>query len=139
MDLHSRKIIGYHFDQTMQTSIVLKALDDAFSKRKIENGLILHTDLGSQYTSIDYETKLKAMNICHSYSRKGYPYDNAGIEAFHALLKKEHVYQRPAYSTFEEAKLHVFSYVQGFYNNHRIHSALAYLSPNKFEQKISVA
>ncbi|WP_257644684.1 IS3 family transposase [Listeria monocytogenes] len=139
IDLHSRKIIGYHFDRTMQTSIVLKALDDAFSKRKIEKGLILHTDLGSQYTSIDYETKLKAMNLCHSYSQKGCPYDNAGIESFHALLKKEHVYQRSAYSNFEEAKLQVFSYVQGFYNNRRIHSSLAYLSPNKFEQKISAA
>lgn len=139
MDLYSRKIIGYHFDQTMQASIVIKALNDALSKRKIEKGLVLHTDLGAQYTSIDYETKLSAMNICHSYSKKGCPYDNAGIESFHALLKKEHVYQRPAYFNFEEAKHHVFSYVQGFYNNRRIHSAIAHLSPNKFEQKFSVA
>ncbi|MCH3190908.1 DDE-type integrase/transposase/recombinase, partial [Listeria monocytogenes] len=71
MDLHSRKIFGYHFDRTMQTSIVLKAIDDAFSKRKIEKGLILQTDLGSQYTSIDYETNLNAMKLCHSYSQKG--------------------------------------------------------------------
>lgn len=123
----------------MHTSIVLKALDDALSKRKIETGLILHTDLGAQYTSIDYEIKLKATGICHSYSQKGCPYDNASMESFHALLKKEHVYQRPFFSNFEEAKLQVFSYVQGFYNNRRIHSALAYLSPNKFEQEISAA
>ncbi|HFJ7382060.1 TPA: IS3 family transposase, partial [Enterococcus faecium] len=64
--------------------------------------------------------------------RKGCPYDNEGIESFHALLKKEHVSQRPIYQTFEEARRQIFSYVQGFYNNHRIHSALAYLSPVEF-------
>ncbi|HGC6085814.1 IS3 family transposase [Enterococcus devriesei] len=54
------------------------------------------------------------------------------MESFHALLKKEHVSQRPIYQTFEEARRQIFSYVQGFYNNHRIHSALAYLSPVEF-------
>lgn len=139
MDLHSRKIIGYHFDRQMTTEIVEKALDDAVLNRNIAYGLILHTDLGSQYTSNEYEEKLKALNISHSYSRKGCPYDNAGIESFHALLKKEHVYQRPIYQNFEEAKVAIFSYVQGFYNNRRIHSALAYLSPSQFEQAVLAA
>lgn len=139
MDLHSRKIIGYHFDQQMTTEIVEKALDDAVLNRNIGNDLILHTDLGSQYTSNEYEEKLKELGITHSYSRKGCPYDNAGIESFHALLKKEHVYQRPIYQNFEEAKVEIFSYVQGFYNNRRIHSSLAYLSPSQFEQEILAA
>lgn len=139
MDLHSRKIIGYHFDQQMTTEIVEKALDEAILNRAIEHGLILHTDLGSQYTSNDYEEKLKELGITHSYSRKGCPYDNARIESFHALLKKEHVYQRPIYQNFEEAKVEIFSYVQGFYNNRRIHSSLAYLSPSQFEQEILAA
>lgn len=139
MDLHSRKIIGYHFDQQMTTEIVEKALDEAILNRRIENELILHTDLGSQYTSNEYEKKLKELGITHSYSRKGCPYDNAGIESFHALLKKEHVYQRSIYQNFEEAKVEIFSYVQGFYNNRRIHSSLAYLSPNQFEQEILAA
>lgn len=139
LDLHSRKIIGYHFDQQMTTEIVEKALDDAVLNRKIGNDLILHTDLGSQYTSNEYEEKLKELGITHSYSQKGCPYDNAGIESFHALLKKEHVYQRPIYQNFEEAKVEIFSYVQGFYNNRRIHSSLAYLSPSQFEQEILAA
>lgn len=139
MDLHSRRISGYHFARNMTTEIVEKALDDAILNQNIRNGLILHTDLGSQYTSTEYEEKLKKLNISHSYSRKGCPYDNAGIESFHASLKKEHVYQRPIYQTFEEAKLEIFNYVQGFYNNRRIHSALAYLSPMEFEQKILAA
>ena len=136
MDLHSRKIIGYHFDRQMTTEIVEKALGEALLNRNIDNGLILHTDLGSQYTSNEYEEKLKGLNISHSYSRKGCPYDNVGIESFHALLKNEHVYQRPIYQNFEEAKVAIFSYVQGFYNNRRIHSALAYLSPSQFEQSV---
>ncbi len=87
MDLHSRKIIGYQFDQQMTTEIVEKALDDAILNRTIGNSLILHTDLGSQYTSNEYEEKLKELGITHSYSRKGCPYDNAGIESFHALSR----------------------------------------------------
>ncbi|HHX0197446.1 TPA: transposase [Enterococcus faecalis] len=135
----SRKIIGSDFDRNMTTDIVEKALEDAVSNRNVGNGLILHTDLGSQYTSNEYEEWLKELTITHSYSRKGCPYDNAGIESFHALLKKEHVYQRPTYQTFEEARRQIFSYVQGVYNNHRIHSALAYLSPVEFEKKILAA
>ncbi|RDG07023.1 IS3 family transposase, partial [Enterococcus faecium] len=63
MDLHSRKIIGYHFDRNMTTVIVEKALEDAVSNRNVENGLILHTDLGSQYTSNEYEERLKELTI----------------------------------------------------------------------------
>ncbi len=79
MDLHSRKIIGYPFDQQMTTKIVEKALDDALLNRTIGDRLIFHTDLGSQYTSNEYEEKLKNLGIRHSYIRKGCPYDNAEI------------------------------------------------------------
>jgi len=123
----------------MTTEIVEKALGDAILNRNIKDKLILHTDLGSQYTSNEYEEKLKILSIHHSYSRKGCPYDYAGIESFHASLKKEHVYQQPIYQNFEESKIEIFSYVQGFYNNRRIHSSLSYLSPSQFEQKILAA
>ncbi|MBW9323970.1 DDE-type integrase/transposase/recombinase [Enterococcus casseliflavus] len=88
----------------MTIAIVEKALEDAVSNRNVVTGVILHTDLGSDYTSNEYEKRLKELTITNSYIRKGCPYDNAGIEAFHALLKKEHVYQRPAYQTFEESR-----------------------------------
>ena len=120
----------------METKIVIKALEDAVLNRKLSTNCILHTDLGSQYTSSEYERNLEKLGISHSYSRKGCPYDNAGIQSFHVSLKKEHVYQRPTYTTFEEAKTQLFSYVQGFYNNRRIHSVLAYLTPSQFEQHI---
>ena len=72
----------------MTTAIVEKALENVVSNRNVGNRLILHTDLGSQYTSNEDEKRLKELTITHSYSRKGYPYDNKGIESFHALLKK---------------------------------------------------
>lgn len=99
----------------------------------------MHTNLGLQYTSNEYEEILKTLGITHSYSRKGCPYDNAGIESFHALLKKEHVYQRTVYRNFEEAKVEIFTYVQGFYNNRRIHSASAYVFPSQFGKAILAA
>ncbi|MEB6016178.1 IS3 family transposase, partial [Enterococcus faecium] len=69
----------------------------------------------------------------HSYSRKGTPYDNAGIESFHASLKKEEVYTT-SYSDFEEANRALFSYIEGFYNRNRIHSSIHYLTPQEFEE-----
>lgn len=86
----------------------------------IPEGMILHTDLGSQYTAIEVENWLENNKIRHSYSRKGTPYDNAGIESFHASLKKEEVYTT-TYSDFEEANRSLFSYIEGFYNRNRIH------------------
>ncbi len=70
---HSRKIIGYHFDRNMTTVIVEKALEDAVSNRNVENGLILHTDLGSQYTSNQYEERLKELTITIPTAVKAVP------------------------------------------------------------------
>ncbi|MCE3183587.1 integrase core domain-containing protein, partial [Enterococcus faecium] len=73
-------------------------------------------------------------NIRHSFSRKGCPYDNAGIESFHASLKKEEVYPSKAYENFEAAYLALFQYIEGFYNRKRIHSSINYLTPNRMEE-----
>lgn len=133
MDLHSKKIIGYHFAKEMTTDIVIKALNSACLNRKWDSNLLLHTDLGSQYTSLAYEQLLMTKGINHSYSRKGCPYDNAGIESFHASLKKEHVYQRPVYSDYAEAKYCLFRYVHHFYNTRRIHGSINFFTPNQME------
>ncbi|WP_259610081.1 IS3 family transposase, partial [Lactiplantibacillus plantarum] len=84
MDLHSRRIIGYSFSKKMATDLVLKTLESAVKNRTITGDLIIHTDLGSQYTSDDYNQRLTELHIRHSYSRKGCPYDNAPMESFHA-------------------------------------------------------
>ena len=107
---------------------------DAFKKALINRGLnedgIFHSDRGSQYTSNDYEELLNTLKIKHSYSKKGYPYDNASMESFNAILKKEEVNVNN-YETFEDAKLAIFEFIESWYNNIRIHSTLGYITPNE--------
>ena len=98
--------------------------------RGLNEGGIFHSDRGSQYTSNDYEALLNTLKIKHSYSKKGYPYDNASMESFNAILKKEELNVNN-YETFEEAKLAIFEFIESWYNNIRIHSTLGYISPNE--------
>ncbi|WP_280739519.1 MULTISPECIES: IS3 family transposase, partial [unclassified Enterococcus] len=123
MDLHTKKIISYTFSKRMTVDCVIQTLNKAKKHYHIPEGMVLHTDLGSQYTATEVEKWLETNRIRHSYSRKGTPYDNAGIESFHASLKKEEVYTT-TYSDFEEAKRALFSYIEGFYNRNRIHSSI---------------
>ncbi|MBY0594977.1 IS3 family transposase, partial [Bacillus bingmayongensis] len=132
MDLYSKKIIGYSFSRNMTTNLVVKALENAYYTQKPSEGLILHTDLGTQYTSQEFQTLLANYNIKPSFSKKGCPYDNACIESFHAILKKEEVY-RTQYVTFEQANLALFQYIEGFYNRKRIHSSIGYKTPQAIE------
>lgn len=132
MDLHTRKIIGYAYSKKMNTAIVMEALDKAILNKQSLKDLVIQTDLGSQYTSVEFENKLVTLGVTHSYSRKGTPYDNSSIESFHATLKKEEVYQT-TYSDFEHARLALFEYIESWYNRHRIHGAIGYLTPQKME------
>ncbi len=133
MDLYDLKIIGYAYGKHMTAELVIQALNNAVCTRGIKEGLIFHSDLGSQYTSNSYEELLKTLNIKHSYSKKGYPYDNASMESFNAILKKEEVNQK-SYVTFEETKLAIFEFIESWYNNKRIHSSLGYITPNEKER-----
>lgn len=133
MDLYDLKIIGYAYGKHMTANLVIQALNNAICNRGIEEGMIFHSDLGSQYTSNDYEELLKTLKIKHSYSKKGYPYDNASMESFNAILKKEEVNQR-SYVTFEEVRLAIFEFIESWYNNKRIHSSLGYITPNEKER-----
>ena len=132
MDLHTKKIISYTFSKRMTVNCVVQTLNKAKKHYHIPEGMILHTDLGSQYTANEVEKWLETHKIRHSYSLKGTPYDNAGIESFHASLKKEQVYTT-TYSDFEEANRALFSYIEGFYNRNRIHSSIGYLTPQEYE------
>lgn len=98
--------------------------------RRLESNGIFHSDRGSQYTSNEYEKLLSTRSIRHSYSKKGYPYDNASMEGFNAILKKEEVNVN-TYRTFEEARLVIFEFIESWYNNKRIHSTLGYITPNQ--------
>ena len=136
MDLFDLKVIGWSYGVNMTSELVISAFKKAKIKRGITKGMIFHSDLGSQYTSNEYENLLQGNNVKHSYSKKGYPYDNASMESFNAILKKEEVNVN-TYETFNEAKLAIFEFIESWYNNVRIHSTLDYKTPNqKYEEYI---
>ena len=130
MDLFDLKIIGYCYDKHMSSDITINALKMAVSKRPINDNLIFHSDRGSQYTSKAFETLLKDLNIKHSFSKKGYPYDNASMESFNSILKKELVYTK-SFRNYQKTKLELFEYIESWYHNTRIHGSLDYLTPNE--------
>ncbi|MGN7300765.1 IS3 family transposase, partial [Ferdinandcohnia sp. SAFN-114] len=132
MDLYSRKIVGWAMDKTMPKELVISALKMAYKRQKPGKGVIHHSDRGVQYASYEYQNLLKKYEMIGSMSRKGNCYDNACIESFHGILKRELVYQSK-YSTREEAKKSLFEYIEFFYNSKRIHSTLDYFTPNEFE------
>ena len=138
LDLHTQKIVGYSFSKTMDTSLVLKALDNAVTTQKPSKGLIIHSDRGSQYTSKEYRETVESKQFKLSYSAKGCPYDNACIESFHAILKKECVYLN-TFIDHNHAKLILFQYIEGFYNRKRIHSSINYMTPDEYENLCRVA
>ncbi|WP_108745578.1 IS3 family transposase [Priestia filamentosa] len=135
LDLHSKKIVGYSFSRSMTSELVIEALQNAYTAQKPRQGLILHTDLGSQYTSSEFTQHVRKYEIKQSFSQKGCPYDNACIESFHAILKKEEVYHTQ-YTDYSAAKLAMFQFIEGWYNRNRIHSSLGYQTPQAIEDQM---
>lgn len=134
LDLCTREIVGWRLGERMTTDLVLGALDDAYKAKRPQKGLIHHSDQGSQYASADYHKRLKKYRMKASMSRKGNCYDNACIESFHSILKKEFVYCT-RFKTKQHAQDEMFQYIEFFYNRKRIHSALGYVSPVQFAAK----
>lgn len=132
MDLYSRKIISWTLSRSMETEVVLKCLEEAKEKRELDSPVVMHVDRGSQFTSQHYQELTKGMK--RSYSKKGTPWDNACIESFHGIIKREWL-NRYKIKTYEEAYRLIFEYLEGFYNTIRIHSHCEYESPNQYESK----
>lgn len=132
MDAYSRRIVGYAMQDNMRTDLIIQALRMAIRQRRPTPGLIHHSDRGSQYTSYAFARELDAQGIRASFTAKGACLDNAYIESFFASLKKELVY-RTTFETREEARTVVFEYIHVTYNRFRLHSSLAYRSPETFE------
>lgn len=130
MDLFDLKVVGWTYGKNMTDDLVIEAFKKANVNRGLDKDGIFHSDRGSQYTSNDFELLLEELEIKHSYSKKGYPYDNASMESFNAILKKEEVNVNN-YETFKEAKLAIFEFIEGWYNNQRIHSTIGYITPNE--------
>jgi transposase InsO family protein len=133
LDLFSRKVIGWAMAAKREDDLVIAALRMALAQRRPLAGLLHHSDRGSQYTSRDYQALLQAWGIEVSMSRKGNCYDNALMESFFASLKGECTDRQP-WASHSQARQAIFEYVEVFYNRHRRHSALDYLSPVTYEQ-----
>lgn len=136
MDLYSRTIISWVLTKTMDAEGVLKCIEKAKERRRVNNPLVIQSDRGVQYTSTKYRELTN--EFIRSYSRKGTPWDNACIESFHALIKREwlNFYK---IMNYEHAYRLIFEYIEGFYNTVRIHSHCDYLSPMQYEQNYRLA
>ncbi len=132
-DLFSRMIVGWAMDATMTSRLVADALEMAIRRRVPGEGLVAHSDRGSQYASEHYRALLGRHGITCSMSRVAQCWDNAPVESFFASLKRELVHDEQ-YTTREQAQASIFEYIEAFYNRVRRHSSLGYLSPAEFER-----
>ncbi len=133
LDLFSRRVVGLSMSERIDRALVLEALRVAVGRRMPDAGLVHHSDRGSQYASGDYQDALRELGVVCSMSRKGNCWDNAVAESFFATLKTECIYGR-RFATRAEAREVIFRFVEVFYNQHRRHSTLGYLTPAEFER-----
>ena len=131
MDLFSRKIIGWHIAKHHDVELTINAFKKAYKSRNIKYGLIFHSDQGSEYTAFAFRQLLDSLNIVQSFSKKGYPFDNACCESFFKFLKKN-LTNRKTYHTLEELQLDIFEYLN-MYNTRLPHGSIGYKTPDEYE------
>lgn len=134
LDAFSRKVVGWMMDTHLRTELVLNALDMALTQRR-PSGVVHHSDRGCQYTSYAFGKRCQEMNVMPSVGSVGDAYDNAMAESFFATLERE-VLNRRRFKTQAEARMAIFEWLEGWYNPHRRHSSLGYLSPVNYERKL---
>ena len=134
IDLYSRRVVGWSMQSRQTTDMVLQALLMAVWRRKPKSKVLIHSDQGSQFTSMDWASFLKRHNLERSMSRRGNCHDNAVAESFFNLLKRERI-RRRTYGTRAEARRDVFDYIEMFYNPTRKHVRNGMLSPVEFERQ----
>lgn len=132
LDAYSRRCVGWQLSRCIDTNLTLAALDMALAARRVEPGLVHHSDRGVQYASSAYVERLESVGALVSMSAKGNPYDNARAESFFKTLKREEVYLKQ-YRTFAEAEANIGQFIEDVYNQKRLHSSLGYLPPAEFE------
>jgi len=136
LDAWSRRVVGWAMATHLRTDLVLQALDMAIEQRR-PTQVIHHSDQGCQYTSIAFGRRCREVGIRPSTGSVGDAYDNALAESFFASLECELI-DRRRFTSQVEARLAVFSYIEGFYNPRRRHSALGQIAPIDFERRYAL-
>ena len=136
LDVWSRRVVGWMMDTNLKTELVLAALDMALAQRR-PAGVIHHSDRGCQYTSYAFGKRCQEMGVMPSMGSVGDAYDNAMAESFFATLERE-VLNRRRFQSHAEARMATFEWLEGWYNPHRRHSSLGYLSPINYERKLLI-
>ena len=134
LDLFSRRIVGWHIDRHMEDSLVITALQQVIQNRQPLSNLIVHSDGGGQYGSLQFRALLSQQQYRQSMTRKDNHYDNAHIESLFGRFKIE-LLQGETFFGIEDAYYKSFEYIEGYYNRIRKHSSLGYKSPIQFEQQ----
>lgn len=132
IDVWSRRVVGWSMGERMSADLVLAALNMALQQRK-PKGVIHHSDQGSQYTSLAFGERCRQMDVRPSMGTVGDAYDNAMAESFFASLEGELI-ERNSFQSKAQARMAVFTWIEGWYNPRRRHSGLGYLSPLNFER-----
>lgn len=138
LDLASRRVVGWAMGASLEVGLALGALRMAIATRRPAEGLLHHSDRGSQYACADYAAELAAHGMLASMSRKGDCWDNAVAESFFATLERELVARRD-WRTRAEARQAIFRFIETWYNRVRRHSTLGYVSPAEYEQQFRSA
>ena len=133
LDTYSRKIVGWSMANHLRTELVLDALNMAIYTRRPSPGLIHHSDRGSQYTSVEFSSRLSEEGLLPSMGSVADAYDNSMAESFVSTLKRELIH-RNSWANRHRARMAIFEYIEGFYNTRRRHSALGHLSPSEYEE-----
>ncbi len=133
LDLYSRKCIAWKVSDRIDAKLACDTLEIAINKRKPKEPIIFHSDQGSQFKSASFRKLLDEHQLLASYSKPGYPYDNAVTEVFFKYLKQREINRR-TYHSIQEVQLSCFEYIEQFYNNYNPHSANNGLTPNQKEE-----
>jgi transposase InsO family protein len=133
LDLFSRKVVGWKLGETLEAELVETALANALMMRVPDPGLYFHSDRGSQYSSQAIRKPLSVIGANLSMSAQGNCYDNAKAEAFFSTLKTECFPPNQLFGSKALARREIFEYIEVYYNNRRLHSALGYQTPRQFE------
>lgn len=138
-DIYNKEIVGYAMGDRINTDLTIRALEEATRRQGNPVNVLHHSDRGVQYANYRYQDKLKELGMKCSMSRKGNPYDNACMESFNSILKKELIYPNKRWESRESAYMAIFEYIEVFYNRKRIHSSIGYLSPVDYRNKLELA